>query len=85
MTEEERQAPGVLFACWESRKATMKLFEAVLETVTLSTPLVVGIGGPVNTSLININAQNTYTTHSKKKKKKSTLILIASSSSCGRL
>lgn len=66
LTEEEIQAPGVLFACWESRKVTMKLFKAVSETIPLCTPLVVGIGGPVNTSLININAKNTYTTHSQK-------------------
>jgi hypothetical protein len=58
MTEEEKQEPAVLFACWESRKTTMKLFEAVLETIALRTPLVVGIGGSVNTSLININVQN---------------------------
>ena len=52
----------VLFACWESRKASMNLFEAVSEIVPLSTRLVIGIGDPVNTSLSSINARNTYTT-----------------------
>jgi hypothetical protein len=42
----------------------MKLFEAVSETVPLYAPLVIGIGGLVNTSLSSINAQNTYTTRS---------------------
>jgi len=38
MTEEERQTPGILFACWESRAETRKFFQLCFEKAAASPP-----------------------------------------------
>jgi hypothetical protein len=38
MTEEERQTPGILFACRESRRETRKLFQLCFETAAAASP-----------------------------------------------
>jgi hypothetical protein len=38
MTEEERQTPGILFACWESRAETRKLFQLCFEKAAAASP-----------------------------------------------
>jgi hypothetical protein len=38
MTEEERQIPGILFACWESRAETRKFFQLCFEEAAAASP-----------------------------------------------